>query len=323
MGTGSGGGITPSYVYISGAKTGVLSAYSVQQAQVSPVAVPAVPAGAVAVAATPNARFLYVATADGKILPGTIGPNGIWQPASTRAMADTGVSALLTDSTGQHLFAVSKTPASVRLFAIAATGALTPAGSAVPLASGSATGLAVSPDGRLLFLALGSGGVQVFRVNRNATRLTDAFHVLPVTAQNSDTSLAVSANGQTLYAAESGAGIRAFKVAPEGSLAEIGGSPFTSTAGTPTALAAAPGAVYVAYGASGVIAGYRADPGTGRLTAVSQARAAVDPSPQALSVLESGATLVVTSSGASHPAIAFRLAAGQPGNLNAGSMAAR
>lgn len=79
----------------------------------------------------------------------------------------------------------------------------------------------------------------------------------------------------------------------------------------------------MAYGASGIIAGYSADARSGRLTPVAQAKAPVDSSPESLSVLESGATLVATSSGSSHQEIAFNLSAAQPGNLNTASVAAR
>ncbi len=107
--------------------------------------------------------------------------------------------------------------------------------------------------------------------------------------------------------AESGAGIRVLSI-NDGSFADISGSPFASQLGGPSSLIVDPAnsALYAAYSASNLIAGYALG-SDGVLTAASRTPFSTSGFPTALSLDASGGYLLAVSSGVAPGVQVFRL----------------
>jgi 6-phosphogluconolactonase (cycloisomerase 2 family) len=268
---------TGNYVYVANSATNSLNGFAVGTGTLtavpgSPVALQYAP---VAMAISRDNRFLYVSSA------GSINVYGIGSDGSLTATTGTGVTAIGVASMdvspdGQWLLALGGTSllAQVNVYQRnTSTGALT-------LTSTGQTSVAnavivprmlrISPNGTLVFAALGTGGDAVFSFDTATGALGQSPKILTVSATTSDNGLAVDNATANLYIARSGTGggVRVFKIGTDGSLTEIARSPFASGGQAYTVVLDSTGKyAYAANRLNGTIYGYAVGTGGG-LTAL-------------------------------------------------------
>lgn len=269
--SGGGTGATGSVFYVLNQQTSQLAAYSIVKGALTPLTGSpyTLPSGPYAIAVAPNNAFLYVGTATGIYLY-TIATGGVPSlQSSTPISSDTAAAALQVDSTGFWLLDAS---GAGYLYAIpinSANGTLSTTATVRQVALGSATAqqMAISPDNKYVFVALGDGGTAVVPFTAaNADPLPSAVStVIPVKGTGgAANSVAVdpSATPRLFYIGEvavtSGStntgGLRAFNYSSlsSGAPTEVAGSPYPSgglapDSILPTPYSAAPGAyIYVA-----------------------------------------------------------------------------
>jgi 6-phosphogluconolactonase (cycloisomerase 2 family) len=230
-------GSTGNYVYVANSAANSVSGFAVGTGTLTAVANSPVSLGysPMAMAVTMNNKFLYVA-APGNINMYTINSDG----SLTGASGGTGVAianivSMDVSPDGQWLITLDGTSllAQIDVFKIdASTGALAshqPTTYPIPNAVIVPKMVRISPNGALIFVALGSGGDLVFNFDTTAGTLVFSG-ALAVTAQTSDNGLEVDSATGYLYIARSGTGggVRVFKIGTGGALNEITGSPFAS-----------------------------------------------------------------------------------------------
>jgi 6-phosphogluconolactonase (cycloisomerase 2 family) len=189
----------------------------------------------VALAVTPNNKFLYVA-AQGNINMYTINTDG----SLTGASGGTGVAIVDVISMdispdGQWLLALNASPllAQISVFRInASTGALTsaePGKLAIPDAVIVPKMVRISPNGAFVFAALGTGGDVVFNFDTTTGVLFNS-QKLQTGDKTSDNGLAVDSATANLYVARSGTGggVAVYSIGVGGTLTPVKGSPFAS-----------------------------------------------------------------------------------------------
>lgn len=228
---------TGNYVYVANSTANSVSGFAVGTGKLTAVANSPLSLGysPMAMAVTTNNKFLYVA-APGNINVYTINSDG----SLTGSSGGTGVAianivSMDVSPDGKWLIALEGTSllAQIDVFQInASTGALaslSPTTQPILNAVIVPKMVRISPNGALVFAALGPGGDLVF--NFDTTTGTLIFSgALAVTAQTSDNGLAVDSTTGYLYIARSGTGggVRVFKIGTGGALNEIAGSPFAS-----------------------------------------------------------------------------------------------
>ncbi|MEO6909729.1 MAG: beta-propeller fold lactonase family protein [Edaphobacter sp.] len=198
----------------------------------SPLALGYTPVAAVA---TRSNKFLYVA-APGNINVYTINSDGSLAAGSGgTGVAIANVVSMDVSPDGQWLLALEGTSlvAQIDVFQINATTGALASISVTPFPIQNAVivpkMLRISPNGALVFAALGSAGDLVFNFDTSTGALFNS-HLLTVSNTTSDNGLAVDNATAYLYIARSGTGggVRVFNIGTGGSLNEITGSPFAS-----------------------------------------------------------------------------------------------
>ena len=278
-GSGIGAGAGGNFLYTANAATGTISGFVVGAGSLT--AIPNTPFSLgytpQSLALSPGNSFLYVAGATG--LFGTLSAYPIASdgslsvPSSGANVANLNVFDLAVSPDGNWLVGIDGQTTALDVWRInRSTGALsalqhaTFTVTATPPISRQA--LRFSPNGALLFAALGSAGEVVFTFN-TATGLAVESQTLAVGAQTSDNGLAVDNSGSTLYVARSGSGggLATYAIGSAGKLTSIAGSPFSSGNGAYAVVLESTGKyVYVANRTDGTISGYAI--GTGTLTAL-------------------------------------------------------
>jgi 6-phosphogluconolactonase (cycloisomerase 2 family) len=170
---------------------------------------------------------------------------------------------------GQWLIALDGTTQQLDIFQInASTGALTSvnAPATYPVTSGTwqPSDVRVSPDGTLIFAALGTAGDVVFTFNTTTGLATGPLTLSTGNAATGDYGLAVSKTGY-LYIARSGTngGVAVFSIGSGGALTSVTGSPFAAGSGTfSVALDSTGTYAYAANRFDGTISGYTIVPST-------------------------------------------------------------
>ena len=138
------------------------------------------------------------------------------------------------------------------------------------------TNIESDPSRRLLFVqdsdfGGGSANVTAYRVDGDGTLSETGF---VFTSPNFALDMALAPNGEWLYAgggiSGSGNDVLGFEVGPAGSLATIGGSPFTSPGASPAWVTVSPDSrfVYAGHGGDASVWGFSADATTGALTSL-------------------------------------------------------
>ncbi|MEO8736152.1 MAG: YncE family protein [Edaphobacter sp.] len=270
-------GSTGNFAYVANSVTSSVSGFSVGTGTLSAVPNSPIPLAytPLAMVVTPNNKFLYVA-APGNINVYTINSDGSLASASGgTGVAIANVVSMDVSPDGKWLLALEGTTllAQVDTFQIdASTGALasaSPTQVAIPNAVIIPTMLRISPNGLLVFAAMGSAGDLVFTFDTSTGALVSS-QKLAVATTSSDNGLAVDSATTTLYIARSGTGggVRVFKIGAAGALNEISGSPFASGGQAySVALDSTGKYVYAANRLNGTIYGYSIGTG-GVLTAL-------------------------------------------------------
>jgi 6-phosphogluconolactonase (cycloisomerase 2 family) len=288
--------------------TGTVNGFSVDAGQSAPASasVSIHVMSPTAMSGTPNGNLLFVATASGSILAYTIGSGGALQPANdgNPVASVPNATSMSMDRSGKLLFVASTSAPQLQVFQINPSNSngngylVRTAQGMLPLDNGQPMQVFTTPDNRYVFVALGTGGLDVFALNASTGSLENLSNVAPLHSGTSkDTAIVSDNTSRYLYVAESGAGIRALTIGADGTLQGISGSPFASHTTAPSSLFVDPTnqMLYAAYTDAKVIAGYSIG-SDGNLTSVSKTPFSTVRSPTALSLDASGKYLLAVGS---------------------------
>lgn len=279
-----------------------------------------------ALALTPSNSFLYTSSLAGAIYAWTVGSNGALTIANSGNAVVTQISpvAVKVDTTGNWLIAVDLTPAAY-VFAInTSTGALTQQGNAVPLDTGSPNRLLITPNDSLVYVSLGTGGVDILTFNSTSGVLTKTNQILkPKQSANADQGLASDPSTKYLFVAETGVNaLRALTIGTNGALTEVSGSPFTTGLGPNGVIVDATGSyVYVANRTDGTITAFALST-TGKLTPIAGSPFTTGTNPVDLAEDKTHAYIAVACSGGSPDLQVFTVSTTTPGALTSFATAA-
>ncbi len=217
----------------------------------------------IALAITPNGRFLYVANSTSNTITAfQVDSSGLLTllpqaGPSTNPISSggTGLTALALSSNGQFLYVTNGTSSNVAMFRVEPSGLLTliPPTTSNPISTGGTTpnGLAVGADGAHLYIANGGGTVATFLIGSNGLlTLVPAVGVSPNPVPSpagglTPVALATSPDGQFLYVANrvasiSGGSVSAYTIVSESGtlvpVTQLLGNPFPAQS-NPSAIA--------------------------------------------------------------------------------------
>jgi len=318
------GGSGSNYVYVVNAATQTVSGFLVGAGALtltpsSPYALGFLPQSAVV---TRYNKFLYVA-GPGALYRFAINSDGSLSTSAQAAGVAIGSElSLAVSPDGQWLFGLNSQGATVDEWQInSSTGALTVMQGAtytvtdatpVPLM------VRVSPVGNYVFVALGTGGDEVFTLNTSTGAIAASQHLSPASIRTSDNSLVTDPTGSMLYIARSGdiGGLGVYTIGAAGLLTSISGSPFATGQGTfDVAVDNAGKYVYAANRQDGTISGFSIGTG-GTLTALSGSPYASGSLPTSLVAERSGSYLLAVAAGGSPDVTLYSFDATVGGKLN-------
>ena len=229
--------------------------------------------GPSAMTVTPNGSFIYVATLAGAIYGYSVGTDGSLSLMNSGNALITGISpiALKVDPSGQWLVAVDLSPAAYVFSINTSSGLLTQQGNALGLDIGSPNRIVFTPNNGLMYVSLGTGGVDICTFNSATGVVTKTNQILtPKAASNADQGLAVDPSGKYLFVTETGASaVRVLSIGTTGALSEVSGSPFATGLGPSAVMVDSTGTyVYVANRTDGTVSAFTLS-STGSLTKIS------------------------------------------------------
>ena len=204
--------------------------------------------------------FVYFINSDGSLTTPSTGT----QPAGVYATS------LAISPDGQWLIALDGTTQQLDLFQInASTGALTsvnaPATYSTTSGTWQPTMVRFSPDGTLIFAALGTAGDVVFTFNTTTGVAASSQTLATGNVATGDYGLMVDPKTAYVYIARSGTngGVAVYSIGSAGALTPVTGSPFAAGNGTFSVQLDSTGTyVYAANRTDGTISGYTITPGT-------------------------------------------------------------
>lgn len=273
--TGGGGGTTSGdllYVANSGSSALSVAGFSIDSAKLavtnsSPYSVGVTP---YSLAVTPSNTFLYVGTLAG-IYVYTINSDGSLTVGNSGSpTGEAGAVSMKVDTTGGYLLAVDTSPAAY-VYTINSDGTLTADGNAVPLDSGNTSHMLITPSDQLVYVTLGTGGVDVLTFDSGSGTLAKTnLHLNPRSTGNSDAGLATDPNGKYLFVTETGVNaVRMLTIGTNGSLTEVSGSPYKTGLGPSAVMVDSTGTyAYVTNRTDGTVSGFTLT-ASGGLSAVS------------------------------------------------------
>jgi 6-phosphogluconolactonase len=274
-----------------------------------------------AMVTTPTNSFLYVA-GSGAIYVYTINADGSLTGSSGgAAVAIVNVAALDVSPDGNWLFGLDTATTVVDQFQINTSNGSLSSFAATPYA---ATGVVVpkairvSPNGALIFAALGTGGDVVFTLNTTTGALVSSQVLAPASTTTSDNGLAIDSTTTFLYIARSGTGggVAVFGIGAAGALKSVTGSPFTAGTGpTAVTLDSTGKFVYVANSTDGTISGFTIGTGAA-LTTITGSPFANGKQVNSLGIDQSGKYLLAASIGGSPDLSMYSFDAATAGKLN-------
>jgi len=267
--TGSG-----DYFYVANTTTTSVTGFSVGTTNLtntsnSPYSLGVAPSG---LAVTPSGSYIYVATLAGAIYGYSVGNGGVLTLLNSGSPLVTGISpvAVAVDPSGKWLLAVDLTPAAY-VFAInSSTGGLTQQGNSVTLDAGAPNHIVFTPNNSLVYISLGTGGVDICAFSSGSGVLVKTNQILkPKATNNADQGLAVDPASKYLFVAETGVnGVRVLSIATTGALTELTGSPYSTGLGPSGVIVDSTGSyVYVANRTDGTVSAFTLAT-TGSLTAI-------------------------------------------------------
>jgi 6-phosphogluconolactonase len=366
-GNTGGGGTATGSVYVANLTRSSLNGFGVVPAVAAVPAVPAVPATGTspavpavpAVPATPaalssitglptaltfqpismvvtaNNTFLYVGSTSGISLYAINSNGSLTIPANPRPAGVFAVSMTISPD-GQWLIALDGTTQQLDIFQInATTGALTsvtsPAVYSIPPGTWTPSSVRISPNGQLIFAALGTAGDVAFTFNTITGIALSQANLQTPTTTTADFGLAVDSKSAYLYIARSGTqgGVAVYSIGANGSLAAVKGSPFAAGSGTFDVLLDSSGTdtyLYAANRTDGTISGFTVVPGT---TALALTLTPLSGSPytsgagvQSLGLDSKGKYLLAAAVGGSPDLSMYSFDANTPGMLDAATSVA-
>lgn len=301
--TGSGG----NYVYVANATAETLTGYSIGTGTLTAIANGTASLGFVptAVVVNPTDGIVFVA---GNSLIYAFAINGdgsltVLNGGSAVGASD--VASMVISPDGQWLLALDGNSVTLDEFQInSTTGTLTQVTGASYTVAGATVvprSVAISPNGQLVFIALGTGGDLVYTFDTTSGLLANSQQLNPISATTSDNALAVSPSGNYLYIARSGTapGLAVYAIGTAGALTPVTGSPFAAgTQPSSVAINVAGTDVYVGNRGSGTISGYSIA-STGALTALTGSPYSSGSAVSALVAERSGTYLLAAANGGS------------------------
>ena len=317
------------FVYVANTATNSISGFAVGKGTLT--SVPNMPFN---LGFTPQAEvvsranaYLYVAGL-GAIYVYTINTNGSLTASGTGAgVAVVSASSLDVSPDGNWLFALDQFNSALDVYQVASTGVITLA-QQVPYAASSGQVLQkmvkVSPDGTLIFAALGTGGIAVYGFNTSNGALANVAMLPPLSPTTSDNALVVDSTSSHLYAAKSGTGggLWVYTIGSGGSLSSITGSPFAAGPQPLSVLLDSTGKyVYVANGTGNSISGYSTAT-TGVPTALTGSPYTSGSSVRSLARDRSGTYILAAASAGSPDLTMYSLDATTAGKLDSVATAA-
>lgn len=322
-GGGGGGGSTGNYVYVANAGSRSVSGFSIGANKLTRVPNSPLPLtySPVAMAITPSNSFLYVAGGANIHLYSINKDGSLTAPASGSTVAIANVVSLDVSPDGKWLFGLDGTQQLLDIFAInTSTGGLTassPASYSAPVSQWVPSMVRISPNGALIFAALGAAGDQVFTFD-TATGLATVGPRLNLTTISGDNGLAIDSNTARLYIARTGvgAGVAVYTIGTGGQLTPVAGSPFASGTRTLSVVLSKDGAnVYAANLGDSTISGYAIGAG-GALTPLAGSPYTSGQQVTALGVDSSGKYLLAAANGGSPDLTMYGYDATTPGKLD-------
>jgi 6-phosphogluconolactonase len=270
-GGGGGGGSTGNRVYVANQAAGSIGAFTVGTGTLttvnnSPVVVGYKPLSMVV---TPNNALLYVGAATGVFVYFINSDGSLTTPGTGSQPAGVFAPAMAVSPDGQWLIVLDGTTQQLDIFQInSSTGALTSVTSPVAYSTTSGvwqpSDIRISPDGTLIFAALGTAGDAVFTFNTTTGVATSSQGLTTGNTATGDFGLAVSPNTTYLYIARSGTngGVAVYSIGSGGTLTPVTGTPFAAGSGTFSVILDSTGTyVYAANRTDGTISGYTIVPG--------------------------------------------------------------
>jgi 6-phosphogluconolactonase len=271
-GGGSGGGTTSNRVYVANQAANSIGGFAIGTGTLaalngSPLATSYKP---ISMVVTPNNALLYVGSATGIFVYFINSDGSLTAPTTGSQPAGVSAPALAVSPDGKWLIALDGRTQQLDIFQInASTGALTsvnlPATYSPTAGTWQPSDVRVSPDGTLIFAALGIAGDVIFTFNTTTGVATSSQVLATGNAATGDYGLAVSAKTTYLYIARSGTngGVAVYSIGSGGSLTPVTDSPFAAGSGTfSVALDSTGTYVYAANRADATISGYTIVPST-------------------------------------------------------------
>jgi 6-phosphogluconolactonase (cycloisomerase 2 family) len=243
------------YVSSDGVETSSIAMYTVDRktGALTPLADP-LPAGvgALGVVATPDGRFVYVADTDAdRVLTYSVGTSGaLTKRAETHVDGDPFEMAMAPS--GRTLYAAAQGTNHVVSFSVSQNGRLT-SPAAVPSGGTNPRGVAVSPDGRFVYVTNGTrdpavpGTLAIFAVtDGGGLRLLKSIDI-----GRFGSGITISPDGRFLYAESQATNqVHAYQRGADGLLTELPGSPIASP-NDPEGIVVTPDAGHVYVAATG------------------------------------------------------------------------
>jgi 6-phosphogluconolactonase (cycloisomerase 2 family) len=220
---------------------------------------------------TPNNSLLYVGAATGIFVYFINSSDGsLTTPSTGSQPAGVFAASLAVSPDGQWLIALDGQTQQLDIFQInASTGGLTSVNAPTTYSPSSGAWqpilVRVSPDGTLIFAALGTAGDVVFTFNTTTGVAASSQTLATGDVATGDYGLAVNSATTYLYIARSGknGGVAVFSIGAGGTLNSVTGSPFAAGSGTFSVTLDKSGTyLYAANRTDGTISGYTIVPGT-------------------------------------------------------------
>jgi 6-phosphogluconolactonase len=271
-GGGGGGGSTGNRVYVANQSASSIGGFTIGTTGAltavtnSPLSVGYKPLSMVV---TPKNALLYVGAATGVFVYFINSDGSLTVPSTGSQPAGVFATAMAVSPDGQWLIVLDGTTQQLDIFQInASTGALTSVTSPATYSINSGTwqpsDLRISPDGTLIFAALGTAGDVVFTFNTTTGVATSSQGLATGDTATGDFGLAVNPKTTYLYIARSGTkgGVAVYSIGSGGALSPVTGTPFAAGSGTfSVALDNTGTYVYAANRTDGTVSGYTIVPG--------------------------------------------------------------
>jgi 6-phosphogluconolactonase (cycloisomerase 2 family) len=279
-------------------------------------------------AVTPSNALLYVGAATGVFVYFINSDGSLTTPGTGSQPAGVFATAMAVSPDGQWLIVLDGTTQQLDIFQInASTGALTsvtsPATYSITSGVWQPSDIRISPDGTLIFAALGTAGDVVFTFNTTTGVAASSQSLATGNTATGDFGLAVSPKTTYLYIARSGTngGVAVYSIGSGGALTPVTGTPFAAGSGTfSVALDNTGTYVYAANRTDGSISGYTIVPGATTaalsLTPLNGSPYASGAGVQALGLDSTGKYLLAASVGGSPDLTMYSFDIAVPGKLN-------